>query len=94
MNAQPATPPEPANENAPIDQDALSLKQLAQGILDRDFRPRVASVRRLAEAVLAEPPAKPKKDKAKKKKSAKAAGKKAGGKKRKLAKIPGQKKAK
>ncbi len=86
----------PANENtasagepAPVDQDALGISELAKGVLARDFRPRIASVRRLAEAVLAKE-AKPKKKK-KKKPTKKAAAAKSGGKKRKLAKIPGQK---
>ena len=46
---------------APLDQDALALKDLARAILARQFRPRVASVRRLAEAVLAKPAKKAKK---------------------------------
>ncbi len=76
------SPAKKTTDAVPADQDALSVTELAKGVLARDFRPRAASVRRLAEAVLAkqESPAKPKK---KKKKSA--------GKKRRLAKIPGQK---
>ncbi len=66
-------------ETAATDQDALSTSDLAKGVLARDFRPRAASVRRLAEAVLAAERAARKK---KKKKS---------GKKRRLARIPGQK---
>jgi hypothetical protein len=58
-----------------IDQDALDTKALARAVLDRAIRPRTASIRRLAEAVLAEGAGKPKK------------AKKSG----KLAKIPGQK---
>ena len=86
---------------ANIDQDSLGLKELAQGVLDRDFRPRIASVRRLAQAILdaeqkasaAEVPGeKGRSKKSKKSKPAAAAKgkKKGGGKKRKLAKIPGQ----
>lgn len=74
-------PQEPNAE--PIDQDTLDIKALAAAILAREVRPRVGSVRRLAEAVLAQgsKPAKPAKKK-----------KKSSGKKRKQAKIPGQKK--
>lgn len=66
----------------------LSVKELAQAVLDRTLRPRVGEIQRLAEAVLA----RPKKDKKKKNKSAdgKADTKAASGKKRKQAKIPGQ----
>lgn len=78
MPAKPAAAPSPL-----IDQDALPLKELARGVLAREFRPRVSSIRRLAEAALAQKPA----AKKKKKKAAKASGKK-----RKQAKIPGQKK--
>lgn len=67
------------------DQDSLGITDLARAVLARTIRPRAASVRRLAEAVLAG--------------KAKSKGKKAGkgkdkekGKRRKLAKIPGQKK--
>ncbi|MCL6250360.1 hypothetical protein M3P36_04760 [Altererythrobacter sp. KTW20L] len=67
-----------AQPPAPLDQDALGLKELAQAILDRKFRPRVASVRRLAEAVLAKGQGKKKARKGEKKV-------------RKLATIPGQK---
>lgn len=63
----------------PIDQDALDLTDLARAILDRRLRPRVSSIRRLAEAVLA-------KGEKKRKKAKKAAKKKI----RKLATIPGQ----
>ena len=74
-----------------VDQNALNLADLAKGVLARDFRPRVDTIRRLAEAALAkaESPAKPKKKK--KKKAAEKAAKSASGKKRRLAKIPGQK---
>jgi hypothetical protein len=74
-------PPAPAPADT---RDALSLPELARGVLSKDVRPRAVDVRRLAEAVLAGPSAKPKKDK-----KVKADGKKAKGKK--LAKIPGQK---
>ncbi|RIV88138.1 hypothetical protein D2V17_08075 [Aurantiacibacter xanthus] len=87
---------EAANENGTVDQDALGLTALAEGVLARDFRPRVSTVRRLAEAVLALhgdvaelKKAGSKSAKASSSKSPKKGGKK---KKRKLAKIPGQKK--
>ena len=87
---------EAANENGTADQDALGLTALAEGVLARDFRPRVSTVRRLAEAVLALQgdvaelkKASGKSAKASSSKSPKKGGKK---KKRKLAKIPGQKK--
>ncbi len=64
----------------PLDQDALDLASLAQAILDRRVRPRVGSIRRLAEAVLAKGGKKRKKGK-----------KKAAKKVRTLATIPGQK---
>ena len=64
------------------DQAEMSAQDLARAILDRRIaRPRITSVRRLAEALLAK-----KARKAKKKKD-----KKAGKKVRKLATIPGQK---
>lgn len=76
-----ATPPE--TTPAPVDQADLSLKDLARAVLAREIRPRVSSVRRLAEAVL-----EPKKGKGKgKKKTAKKKGDKVV---RKLARIPGQ----
>lgn len=88
----PQEAPVPANDvaavsAAPVDQDALDIKALARGVLARDFRPRVSTVRRLAEAVLT------KDAKAKKKKSGKSGAKSSGksGKSRKLARIPGQK---
>ena len=68
--------PAPAN-----DAGELALVDLARGIVAREIRPRVADVRRLAEAVLA----------AEEKRTRKKAGGKKDGKKRKLAKIPGQK---
>ena len=69
--------PAPAN-----DEGELALVELARGILAREIRPRVADVRRLAEAVLAAEEKRARK---------KAGGKGKDGKKRKLAKIPGQK---
>jgi hypothetical protein len=71
---------------APVEQDDLSLESLAQGVLDRSIRPRTGSVRRLAEGVLAL--------QADLKKARKKGGKSGKKKHRKLAKIPGQKKAK
>ncbi|APE27846.1 hypothetical protein [Aurantiacibacter gangjinensis] len=73
-----------------VDQDALSLKALAKGVLARDFRPRAASVRRLAEAVLDL-----KSEKKALKRSAKAGepgakARKSSKKDKKLARIPGQ----
>lgn len=75
---QPQAPAAPA----PLpDQAQMTAQDLARAILDRRItRPRISSVRRLAEALLAK-----KAGKAKKK------GKKADKKVRKLAKIPGQK---
>lgn len=69
--------PPPAKVKAAPIADPLGLKALAEGILARTIRPRVADIRRLAEAVL-------KPDKKKKNKAAKKA-------ERKLSKIPGQK---
>ncbi len=95
-----ATKPKAPAAKPQIDQDALSLEQAAKGVLARKFRPRVSTVRRLAEAVLsaeeeAKKAGKKKKKKPSDKKSAKSSDKKSGkssrGKKRKLAKIPGQK---
>lgn len=92
---------EAANGNGSTDQDALGLTALAEGVLAREFRPRAASVRRLAEAVLAlqgdvAELKKARKKTAKAKAGSKTASGKAAGKgskkKRKLAKIPGQKK--
>lgn len=84
------TPDEPANENAPTDQDALALDALAKGVLAREFRPRTASVRRLAEGVLALQD-----DLKKARKKTRAATKpKKKKKNKKLARIPGQKKGK
>lgn len=84
-----------ANENSPIDQDAMSLGDLAQAVVDRRIKPRVGSIRRLAEAVLAQPaaPAVEKKKKKKAAKGAKAVKAEPSKKKRKQAKIPGQKSA-
>lgn len=84
--AAPKTAPQPT-QTAPaapvIDDPAeLALADLARGIVAREIRPRVADIRRLAEAVLA----------AEEKRARKKAGRKnKDGKKRKLAKIPGQK---
>lgn len=75
--AKPA--PKPADAR-----DALSVADLARGILSKDIRSRAQDVHRLAEAVLAGG-AKPKK--AKKKADD---GKKKDKSKKKLAKIPGQ----
>ncbi len=89
-------PQEAANENSTSDQDALGLTALAEGVIAREFRPRVSTVRRLAKAVLAlqgdvaelrKAGRKAAKAKAVSGKSAKKGNKK----KRKLAKIPGQK---
>ena len=91
VDSAPAIEPE-AIEKPAIDQDSLSIEQLAQGVLDRDFRPRTAAIRRLAQSVLtaAKPSTKSKKKRAKT--SDKSGGKtKSRNKKRKLAKIPGQK---
>lgn len=82
------SPAEPANENIPTDQDALALDALANAILAREFRPRTASVRRLAEGVL-ELQGELKKARKKARKAVKAPKKK---KNKKLARIPGQKK--
>ena len=70
------TPVPQAVQAAPI-AERLDLKALAEGILARTIRPRVADIRRLAEAAL-------KPGKKKNKKAAKKA-------ERKLSKIPGQK---
>ena len=76
------------------DRDGLSVADLARGVLAREIKPRVADVRRLAEAVLA-PAAGGKKAKVeggKKKDRPRPDKKKGGGRKvKKLAKIPGQK---
>jgi hypothetical protein len=76
--------PAPANDRAndrASDRAEFSLADLARGIAAREIRPRVADIRRLAEAVLA----------AEEKRARKKTGGKKQGKKRKLAKIPGQK---
>ena len=77
---QPAGETPPAVRPAPAE-ELLALKALAEAILARTLRPRVADIRRLAEAVL-------KPDKKEKKKAAKKAAKNTA---RKLSKIPGQK---
>lgn len=69
-----------AEPDAPPAREALSDKQLARAILDRAFRPRISDVRRLAEAVLGKKAGKGRKDN----KEGKA----------KLARLPGQPKAK
>jgi hypothetical protein len=74
-------PQEAAPAAVRLDTAAMTDRQLAKAVLDKTVRPRVAELRRLAEAVLSGGKAK----KAKKAKSDKD---------RKLAKIPGQKKKK
>ena len=76
-----------AAEAPPPSRENLSVKQLAQAVLDRKLRARAPEVRRLAEAVLER--AKPGKKKNKKPKPVKDEAK-SGSKKRKQAKIPGQ----
>lgn len=78
----------------------MSPAEIAQAIIDGKLRPRVAEVKRLAEALieklLPEKTSKPAKKDGKKSAGGKGKGKKADSKKaaRKLAKIPGQKKKK
>lgn len=87
---KPDVAPNAAPASKPVGEaQELSLAALAQGILSREIRPRVADVRRLAEAVLAAG-VRPGEDskQAKGKKDKGGPGKKSGGKKRKLAKIP------
>lgn len=79
----------PATEGAPTTEE-MTDRQLAEAVLARAVRPRVADVRRLAEAVLAKP-AKKGKGGTKKTSGKKAKSQKAD---RKLAKIPGQKRKK
>jgi hypothetical protein len=83
------TPIVPANidvaETPSPPRESLSVKQLAQAVLDRTLRPRAADIRRLAEAVLER--AKPGKKKNKKLKASKDEATSAP-KKRKQAKIP------
>ena len=74
-----------APEAPPPPRESLSVKQLAQAVLDRTLRPRAPEVRRLAEAVLER--SKSGKKKNKKPKPAKVEAKSAS-KKRKQAKIP------
>lgn len=77
----PDTTPEAPSAPAVLpDQSEMSPQDLARAILARQIRPRITSVRRLAEALLAKGA---KKGKKKARKSEK--------KVRKLAKIPGQK---
>jgi len=81
IQAQPATPAAATEPAVPQSEAEMSAKDLARAVLSRQItRPRVSSVRRLAEAVLAKGGKKAKKKKADKpdKKS------------RKLARIPGQ----
>ena len=73
---------------APVDSASLGPMALAEAILARKLRPRVADVRRIAEALLETARSPGKKKKKKKKDGTKA--KKAAGRKRKLIKIPGQ----
>ncbi len=97
MTGQPSPTPAatPANDTGAsvVDQDALPLAELARAVLAREVRPRVSSVRRLAEAVLEaeSAPAAKSGGKGKAKAGADKPGKKKK-KKKKLAKIPGQKK--
>ncbi|MFB0612705.1 hypothetical protein [Aurantiacibacter poecillastricola] len=95
MGAGPSTPSPAANENFSVDQNELPVDALAKAVLAREIRPRVGSVRRLAEAVIVlqgELKA-AKKDIRKAKKSARAGAPEPKKKKnKKLAKIPGQKK--
>ena len=82
----------PTLDRKATDQDALPLEALAKAVLAREIRPRVASVRRLAEGVLAlQQDVKRARKKARK---AKAAATKPPRKSKRLAKIPGQKKVK
>jgi len=86
---KPPAAPQPAN-----DRGDLTLADLARGILSKEIRPRIADIRRLAEAAVSGGNARPKKAKGdgegKKNKTRpdEKGGKK---KKKKLAKIPGQK---
>ena len=79
---RPEVPQDPVPPEAPRpDQAALSVEDLARAILARQIkRPRITSVRRLAEALLGKKAKKARKKAAKKDKKV-----------RKLAKIPGQK---
>lgn len=79
-------PPSASVKPAPTT-ETFDLRTLAEGILARTIRPRIADTCRLAEAVLAGGRKPSKKKKKKKKKGAKKA-------ERKLSKIPGQKTAK
>lgn len=90
VTQEPATPaPEPPGAGVPEplpDQAQMTPQQLAEAILARRInRPRITSVRRLAEALLARG------KKKKKKKKAGKSGAKVEKKVRKLALIPGQK---
>ena len=48
---------------APLDQDTMPVADLARAVLQREVRPRVAAIRRLAEAALANQPTAKKKKK-------------------------------
>ncbi|HEY6814115.1 MAG TPA: hypothetical protein VI168_01120 [Croceibacterium sp.] len=87
---KPESPAAPKAANVERD---LSLTDLASGILSKEIRPRVADIRRLAEAVLSGGHTKPRKAKADGEgKKTKVRPEEKGGKKKKkkLAKIPGQ----
>jgi hypothetical protein len=88
---KPAAARKPATPKAADARDALSVADLARGILAKEIRSRTVDVQRLAEAVLAGS-AKPKKAKKDAPKRTKADGGKKKDKKskKKLAKIPGQ----
>lgn len=79
-------PPAPKPADA---RDALSVTDLARGIMSKEIRSRAVDVQRLAEAVLAGS-AKPKKAKKDAKGGKAESGKKKDKSKKKLAKIPGQ----
>ena len=83
---KPAAARKPATPKAADARDALSVADLARGILSKEIRSRTVDVQRLAEAVLAGG-AKPKKAKKDKADGGKKKDKKS---KKKLARIPGQ----
>lgn len=106
MTAQTDSGPDPDRQTDVAAPEAsetteLTVIELAEAVLARRLRPRVADVRRLAEAVLAAPSSKKKKKDKKKKAAGKNSGsdEDAGGKspakkpdkKRKLSKIPATK---
>lgn len=82
-DSQPLPEPQDAASTPAVlpDQSEMTVQDLARAILARQIRPRITSVRRLAEALLAKGVKKGKKKKARK----------AEKKVRKLATIPGQK---